>query len=191
MLTADPTIFPGAHRVKVSPSRKRRSWPISARRCCIRPRCCRPSKRIFRCDSQFAPAGGGRHADCLRAVRSNNVVHSIACKRNITLVNIVSTRMLMAHGFLRRIFEIFDRYRDVGGHAGDLRGQRLADHRQPGAWMRSRGDCENSRKLRWKRIRPSCAWWAKISATLPALRRACSRRSAASTSAWFRKARPR
>jgi aspartate kinase len=37
------------------------------------------------------------------------VVKSIACKRKITLVNIHSTRMLMAHGFLRRIFEIFDR----------------------------------------------------------------------------------
>ena len=37
-------------------------------------------------------------------------IRSIACKRNITLVNIVSTRMLMAHGFLRRIFEIFDRF---------------------------------------------------------------------------------
>jgi aspartate kinase len=39
-----------------------------------------------------------------------NAVRSIACKRNITVVNIVSTRMLMAHGFLRRIFEIFDRF---------------------------------------------------------------------------------
>jgi aspartate kinase len=37
-------------------------------------------------------------------------IRSIACKRNITLLNIVSTRMLMAHGFLRRIFEVFDRY---------------------------------------------------------------------------------
>jgi aspartate kinase len=37
-------------------------------------------------------------------------IRSIACKKNITLVNIVSTRMLMAHGFLRRIFEIFDRF---------------------------------------------------------------------------------
>jgi aspartate kinase len=37
-------------------------------------------------------------------------IRSIACKTNITLVNIVSTRMLMAHGFLRRIFEIFDRF---------------------------------------------------------------------------------
>ena len=39
-----------------------------------------------------------------------NAIRSIACKRNITLVNIVSTRMLMAHGFLRRIFEVFDRF---------------------------------------------------------------------------------
>src|SRR5262249_41180838 len=39
-----------------------------------------------------------------------NAIRSIACKKNITLVNIVSTRMLMAHGFLRRIFEVFDRY---------------------------------------------------------------------------------
>ena len=43
-------------------------------------------------------------------VHCTNVVKSIACKRKITLVNIHSTRMLMAHGFLRRIFEIFDRH---------------------------------------------------------------------------------
>src|SRR6185503_14653316 len=43
-------------------------------------------------------------------VRCGNVVKSIACKRKITVVNIHSTRMLMAHGFLRRIFEIFDRH---------------------------------------------------------------------------------
>lgn len=39
-----------------------------------------------------------------------NPVKSIACKRHITVVNINSTRMLMAHGFLRRIFEAFDRH---------------------------------------------------------------------------------
>ncbi len=41
---------------------------------------------------------------------SSSPIRSIACKRNITLVNIVSSRMLMAHGFLRRIFEVFDRF---------------------------------------------------------------------------------
>jgi aspartate kinase len=42
--------------------------------------------------------------------RSSSPIRSIACKRKITLVNIVSSRMLMAHGFLRGIFEIFDRH---------------------------------------------------------------------------------
>jgi aspartate kinase len=41
---------------------------------------------------------------------STTPIRAIACKRNITLVNIVSSRMLMAHGFLRRIFEVFDRF---------------------------------------------------------------------------------
>ena len=43
-------------------------------------------------------------------VPGDNVVKSIACKRKITVVNIHATRMLMAHGFLHRIFEVFDRY---------------------------------------------------------------------------------
>ncbi len=34
---------------------------------------------------------------------------AIASKRDVTVVNITSTRMLMAHGFLRRLFEIFER----------------------------------------------------------------------------------
>lgn len=40
-----------------------------------------------------------------------NPVKSISCKRNITILNIRSTRMLLAHGFLRRIFEVFDRWK--------------------------------------------------------------------------------
>ena len=44
-------------------------------------------------------------------VCSKNPVKSIACKRGITTVNVRSLRMLMAHGFLRRIFEVFDRYK--------------------------------------------------------------------------------
>jgi aspartate kinase len=38
-----------------------------------------------------------------------NVVKSISSKRNITVVNITSTRMIGAHGFLRRIFEAFEK----------------------------------------------------------------------------------
>ncbi len=37
-------------------------------------------------------------------------VKSIACKKGVTAVTIVSTRMLLAHGFLARVFEIFGRH---------------------------------------------------------------------------------
>lgn len=45
-----------------------------------------------------APAPGGRP------------LAAVACKRNITVVNIASTRMLLAHGFLRQVFEVFERH---------------------------------------------------------------------------------
>ncbi len=40
-------------------------------------------------------------------------VKSIACKTGITAVTIVSTRMLLAHGFLARVFEVFGRHHVV------------------------------------------------------------------------------
>lgn len=36
---------------------------------------------------------------------------AIACKRGVTRIDIASTRMLMAYGFLRRVFEVFERFR--------------------------------------------------------------------------------
>jgi aspartate kinase len=39
-----------------------------------------------------------------------NPVKAIAYKNGITVVNVASTRMLMAYGFLKKIFEIFDHY---------------------------------------------------------------------------------
>ena len=41
---------------------------------------------------------------------SRSLIKSIAFKRGVTVINITSTRMLMAHGFLRAIFEVFDRH---------------------------------------------------------------------------------
>lgn len=38
-------------------------------------------------------------------------VTALACKRAVTVVDITSTRMLMAHGFLRRLFEVFERFK--------------------------------------------------------------------------------
>ncbi|MGH9162930.1 MAG: lysine-sensitive aspartokinase 3 [Vicinamibacteraceae bacterium] len=36
---------------------------------------------------------------------------ALACKRDVTVIDITSTRMFMAHGFLRRLFEVFERCR--------------------------------------------------------------------------------
>ncbi|HET8676350.1 MAG TPA: lysine-sensitive aspartokinase 3 [Blastocatellia bacterium] len=41
---------------------------------------------------------------------SSNLIKSIAFKRGVTIVNVTSTRMLLAYGFLRKIFEVFDQH---------------------------------------------------------------------------------
>ncbi len=46
-----------------------------------------------------------------RPSQRDQTLAAIACKRNITVIEITSTRMLMAHGFLRRLFEVFERHR--------------------------------------------------------------------------------
>ena len=38
-------------------------------------------------------------------------IKAVAAKDNITAINIISSRMLLAHGFLRKIFEIFETYK--------------------------------------------------------------------------------
>ena len=43
--------------------------------------------------------------------REHDGLTALACKRGVTVVDITSTRMLMAHGFLRRLFEVFERFK--------------------------------------------------------------------------------
>jgi aspartate kinase len=111
MLTADPTILPGGYRVK------RCSFAEAAELAYFGAKVLHPAtvlpaieKNIpVRILNSRRPHVEGTLITA-EAPRSASPIRSIACKRNITLVNIVSTRMLMAHGFLRRIFEIFDRF---------------------------------------------------------------------------------
>lgn len=42
---------------------------------------------------------------------SGRPLTAIASKTQVTVVSITSTRMLMAHGFLRRLFEVFERFK--------------------------------------------------------------------------------
>ncbi len=118
------------------------------------------------------------------AVPCDNVVKSIACKRKITLVNIHSTRMLMAHGFLRRIFEVFDRFETpVDMVATSEVSVSLTIDNTAAARRHLRRAAPVFRSVASRRTRPSFAWWARTSATRPAWRRAFSTRSTASISA--------
>jgi aspartate kinase len=45
------------------------------------------------------------------ARRTTNIFKAIAAKKRITVVDVVATRMLMAHGFLKSIFEVFAEHR--------------------------------------------------------------------------------
>jgi aspartate kinase len=111
MLTCDPTILPGGYRVKICSFAEAAELAYFGAKV-LHPATVLPAieKNIpVRILNSRHPAVDGTLivAD---APPCANAIRSIACKRAITLVNIVSTRMLMAHGFLRRVFEIFDRY---------------------------------------------------------------------------------
>jgi aspartate kinase len=111
MLTADPTILPGGHRVKIISFAEAAELAYFGAKV-LHPATVIPAVErnipVLILNSRSPDVPGTRIVS--QAAHSSNPVKSIACKRNITLVNIHSSRMFMAHGFLRRIFEVFDRY---------------------------------------------------------------------------------
>jgi aspartate kinase len=111
MLTADPTIMPGGYRVRTI------SFAEAAELAYFGAKVLHPSTVVPAIEKNIpVRILNSRRPDVegtlivRETIHCANVAKSIACKRKITMVNIVSTRMLMAHGFLRRIFEVFDRY---------------------------------------------------------------------------------
>ena len=111
MMTTDPTIVPGGHRVKTI------SFAEAAELAYFGAKVLHPATLVPAMEKNIpVMILNSRRPDVLgtriiaETVTCENVVKSIACKRKIALLNIHSTRMLMAHGFLRRIFEVFDRF---------------------------------------------------------------------------------
>jgi aspartate kinase len=111
MLTSDPNMVPHAHRVKTI------SFAEAAELAYFGAKVLHPSTvlpavekniPVLILNSRRPEAGGTRIV--AESVPCANAAKAIACKRRITIVNVQSTRMLMAHGFLRRIFEVFDRF---------------------------------------------------------------------------------
>ena len=111
MLTADPRVIQDVHRVKVI------SFAEAAELAYFGARVLHPSTLVpaieknipVRILNSYRPDVSGTSIVADR-VPCSNAVKSISCKKNITVINISSTRMLGAHGFLRRIFEIFERH---------------------------------------------------------------------------------
>ncbi len=111
MLTADPTVMQGGFRVKTI------SFAEAAELAYFGAKVLHPATVVpaieknipVRILNSRRPQVEGTLI-VRETVHCANVAKSIACKKKITVVNIVSSRMLMAHGFLRRIFEVFDRY---------------------------------------------------------------------------------
>jgi aspartate kinase len=111
MLTADPTIMPGGHRVKTISFAEAAELAYFGAKV-LHPATLVPAMEknipVMILNSRRPDVPGTRIV--AEAVACGNVIKSIACKRQIVVLNIHSTRMLMAHGFLRRIFEVFDRF---------------------------------------------------------------------------------
>lgn len=110
MLTCDPTILKGGHRVKsISFAEAAELAYFGAK--VLHPATVVPAIEknipVYILNSRRAEVPGTRITS--DTVHCGNAVKSIACKRKITLVNVNSTRMLMAYGFLNRIFEVFNR----------------------------------------------------------------------------------
>ena len=111
MLTADPNMVPDAHRVRVI------SFTEAAELAYFGAKVLHPATVMPAIDRNIPvlilnsrrPQVEGTRIQS-EAGPSKNVVKSIACKAKVIVLNIRSTRMFMAHGFMRRIFEVFDRY---------------------------------------------------------------------------------
>ncbi len=112
IMTSDPRMVPEARRVKIISFDEASELAYFGARV-LHPSTILPAVRkkipVRVLNSYRADQEGTLISD--EAPKCENPVKSIACKKGITIVNITSSRMLMAHGFLKAIFDIFDRYK--------------------------------------------------------------------------------
>jgi aspartate kinase len=111
IMTTDPRIVPEAAKVKVI------SFAEAAELAYFGAKVLHPSTLLPAmakhipvkvCNSRRPEVAGT--AIVRNASPSRALVKAIAFKRGITVVNVASDRMLMAHGFLARLFAIFDKH---------------------------------------------------------------------------------
>jgi aspartate kinase len=112
MKTTDPNLCPDAHRIKVI------SFEEAAELAYFGAKVLHPATVLPAIEKNIPvyvlnsrnPSNEGTKI-VARAPHSSNPFKAIAAKKRITVIDVVAARMLMAHGFLRQIFEIFDRHK--------------------------------------------------------------------------------
>jgi aspartate kinase len=112
MKTTDPRICPDAHRIKVI------SFDEAAELAYFGAKVLHPATVLPAVEKNIPvlvlnsrnPSNAGTRI-VARTPKSRTLFKAIAAKQRITIIEIVAARMLMAHGFLAAVFEIFDRHR--------------------------------------------------------------------------------
>ncbi|HSA55157.1 MAG TPA: lysine-sensitive aspartokinase 3 [Gemmatimonadaceae bacterium] len=110
MLTGDPRVVRGARlieRIRFDEASELASFGAKV----LHPSTIAPAVRLgipVRILNSCAPQGAGT---LITFDAPQRAVTAIAGKEGVTVVKVRSPRMLLAHGFLRSIFEIFDRHR--------------------------------------------------------------------------------
>ena len=111
MLTADPRVVPGGHRIRTC------SFAEASELAYFGAKVLHPATVLPAIENNIPvrilnsrnPSNEGTLI-VRTPPTTTNVVKSIACKTGVTIVNVTSSRMFLAYGFLHKIFEIFDRF---------------------------------------------------------------------------------
>lgn len=114
VLTADPTLVPAARRIRVMTFQEAAELAYFGARV-LHPATLLPAVEknipVLVLNSQRPSESGTRIVAAGTDSAGECVVKSIAYKENITVITVTSSRMLMAHGFLASIFDVFNRYK--------------------------------------------------------------------------------
>jgi aspartate kinase len=112
MMTTDPSLCPDAKRIRIISFDEAAELAYFGAKV-LHPATVLPAVQknipVYILNSRNASCEGTRIA--ARAPHCRNVFKAIAAKKRITIIDVAAPRMLLAHGFLKAIFEAFDRHR--------------------------------------------------------------------------------
>jgi aspartate kinase len=111
MMTTDPNICPDAHRIKIISFEEAAELAYFGAKV-LHPATVLPAVQkdipVWVLNSRNPKNEGTKIVG--RAPKSKTTLKAIAAKKRITIVDVVAARMLGAHGFLKAIFDVFDRH---------------------------------------------------------------------------------